>query len=126
MTSGSNCRHLNRPQNEEARRSIWPAYHGVTAKLQHFHFTCEFAHVLSFFWVWSGDGCQQLGGIDLRNLLTDYVRKVPADLRTILLPFVYGLFGGLAAVAFQKGASIIFSMPAISQPISDVTPPILN
>src|SRR6201987_1064678 len=58
----------------------------------------------------SGDGCEQLGGIDLRNLLTDYVRKCPADLRTILLPFVYGLFGGLAAIAFQKGAGIRFSI----------------
>src|SRR6201987_3072438 len=37
MTSGSNCRHLNRPQTEEARMSIRPAYHGVTTKLQHFH-----------------------------------------------------------------------------------------
>jgi hypothetical protein len=27
---------LNRPQTEDARRSIRPAYHGVTAKLQHF------------------------------------------------------------------------------------------
>jgi hypothetical protein len=36
MTSGSNWRHLNRPQTEDARRSILPAYHGVTAKLQHF------------------------------------------------------------------------------------------
>jgi Calcineurin-like phosphoesterase len=27
---------LNRPQTEESRRSIEPAYHGVTAKLQHF------------------------------------------------------------------------------------------
>src|SRR5258707_5404427 len=36
MTSGSNCRHLNKPQTEEARRTIRPAYHGVTAKLQHF------------------------------------------------------------------------------------------
>jgi hypothetical protein len=27
---------LNKPQTEEARRSIRPAYHGVTAKLQHF------------------------------------------------------------------------------------------
>jgi hypothetical protein len=35
-TSGSNCRHLNRAQTEDARRSILPAYHGVTAKLQHF------------------------------------------------------------------------------------------
>src|SRR6516225_9040383 len=59
--------------------------------------------------VGSGDSREQLGGIDLRNLLIDYVRKVPTDLRTILLPFGYGLFGGLAAVAFQKGASIIFS-----------------
>jgi chloride channel protein, CIC family len=40
----------------------------------------------------------------------DYIRKLPIDLRTYLLPFIYGLFGGLAAVAFQKGASIIFSM----------------
>src|ERR1700751_1327631 len=31
-----NCRHLNRPQTEDARRSILPAYHGVTAKVQHF------------------------------------------------------------------------------------------
>ena len=40
--SGSNCRHLNRPQTEEARMSILmstrPAYHGGTAKLQHFRF----------------------------------------------------------------------------------------
>jgi pimeloyl-ACP methyl ester carboxylesterase len=28
---------LNSPQTEDARRSIRPAYHGVTAKLQHFH-----------------------------------------------------------------------------------------
>src|SRR4029077_5114955 len=38
MTSGSNCRHLNKPQPEEARRSIRPAYHGLSAKLQHFLF----------------------------------------------------------------------------------------
>src|SRR6516162_9984392 len=36
ITSGSNCRHLKRPQTEEARRSIRPTYHGVTPKLQHF------------------------------------------------------------------------------------------
>ena len=36
MTFGSNCRHLNKLQTEEARRSIRPAYHGVPAKLQHF------------------------------------------------------------------------------------------
>jgi len=35
MTSGSNCRHLNKPQTEEARRSIQPAYHGLPVKLQH-------------------------------------------------------------------------------------------
>ena len=46
----------------------------------------------------------------MRNLLADYVRKVPAHLRTNLLPLIYGLFGGLAAVAFQKAASVIFSM----------------
>jgi len=46
----------------------------------------------------------------LRNLLADYIRKLPIDLRTYVLPFIYGLFGGLAAVAFQKSASIIFSI----------------
>jgi chloride channel protein, CIC family len=43
-------------------------------------------------------------------LLADYVRKLPIDLRTYILPFIYGLFGGLAAVAFQKLARILFSM----------------
>jgi hypothetical protein len=38
IISGSNCRHLNKPQTEEARRSIRPAYHGLPAKLQHFPF----------------------------------------------------------------------------------------
>jgi H+/Cl- antiporter ClcA len=51
-----------------------------------------------------------LGGTDLRNLLADYVRKLPIDLRTYLLPFIYGLFGGLFAVAFQKRANILFSI----------------
>lgn len=46
----------------------------------------------------------------MRNLLADYIRKLPIDLRTYVLPFIYGLFGGLAAVAFQKSASIIFSI----------------
>src|SRR5260221_8557086 len=36
MTSGSNCRHLNKPQTEDASRSILPAYHRMTVKLQHF------------------------------------------------------------------------------------------
>jgi hypothetical protein len=43
-------------------------------------------------------------------LLADYVLKVPVHLRTNLLPLIYGLSGGLAAVGFQKAASIIFSM----------------
>jgi chloride channel protein, CIC family len=46
----------------------------------------------------------------LRTVLADYVRKLPVDLRTYILPFIYGLFGGLVAVAFQKLASILFSM----------------
>jgi hypothetical protein len=39
MTSGSNCRHLNKPQTEEARRSIRQAYHGLPVKLQHCRYT---------------------------------------------------------------------------------------
>src|SRR5260221_10025467 len=39
MTSGSNCRHLNKPQSEDARRSIQLPYHRMTAKLQHFRKT---------------------------------------------------------------------------------------
>ena len=50
-----------------------------------------------------------VGGIDLRNFLAAYARRLPLGLRTYILPIVYGLFGGLAAVAFQKGASIISS-----------------
>ena len=46
----------------------------------------------------------------MRNLLAGYIRKLPIDLRTYVLPFIYGLFGGLAAVAFQKSASAIFSV----------------
>jgi len=53
---------------------------------------------------------ESIGGIDLRNLLAVYVRKLPIDLRTYQLPFIYGLLGGLAAVAFQKAASVIFSI----------------
>jgi hypothetical protein len=46
----------------------------------------------------------------LRTVITDYVRKLPVDLRTYILPFIYGLFGGLAAVAFQNLAGVLFSM----------------
>src|SRR5258708_12815178 len=38
MTSGSNCRHLNKPQTKDARRSVQLPYHRMTAKLQHFPF----------------------------------------------------------------------------------------
>src|SRR5271169_5737951 len=65
------------------------------------------------------------GGIDLRNLFADYVRKLPIDLRTYILPFIYGLFGGLAAVAFQKLVSILFSvfweMPSQQMPSGTFT-----
>ena len=46
----------------------------------------------------------------MRNVLADYVRKLPIDLRTYILPVIYGLFGGLAAVAFQKLAVVLFSI----------------
>ena len=46
----------------------------------------------------------------MRNLLTGYVRKLPIDLRTYLLPFINGLLGGLAAVAFQKAVSTLFTI----------------
>ncbi len=46
----------------------------------------------------------------MRNLLAEYVRKLPIDLRTYILPLIYGLFGGLAAVAFQKLVNILFSI----------------
>jgi chloride channel protein, CIC family len=50
------------------------------------------------------------GRTGLRKFLIDCIRKLPIDLRTYLLPSIYGLFGGLAAVAFQKGTSILFSV----------------
>jgi len=53
---------------------------------------------------------RSFGGIDLRNLLIEYLRKVPVDLRTYLLPFIYGLFGGVAAVGFQKTVNVLFSI----------------
>src|ERR1700693_3384150 len=47
MTSDSNCRHLNKSQTEEARRSIRQAYHGMTSKLQHFLFEDLFSGLTS-------------------------------------------------------------------------------
>ena len=52
----------------------------------------------------------------LRTVIADYVRKLPVDLRTYILPFIYGLFGGLAAVAFQKLAGVLFSYSGKSRP----------
>jgi CIC family chloride channel protein len=46
----------------------------------------------------------------LRNFLAAYVRKLPIDVRTYLLPFIYGLLGGLAAVAFQRVVGVMFSI----------------
>ena len=45
----------------------------------------------------------------MRERFIDYIRKVAADIRTYLLPAVYGLCGGLAAVAFQSALSFVFS-----------------
>ena len=41
MTSGSNCRHLKRPETEGVSRSIERAYQIIPAKLQHFLFSKE-------------------------------------------------------------------------------------
>jgi CIC family chloride channel protein len=46
----------------------------------------------------------------LKELVIDYIRRVAADFRTFLLPAVYGLCGGLAAVAFQSVVNIVFSI----------------
>jgi len=43
-------------------------------------------------------------------LLAGDVGKLPIDLRTYLLPFIYGLLGGLAAVAFQRAVSTLFTI----------------
>jgi chloride channel protein, CIC family len=47
---------------------------------------------------------------NLRKLLIDCLREVPANLRTVLLPVVYGLAGGSAAVAFQRVTAMVFSI----------------
>jgi H+/Cl- antiporter ClcA len=46
----------------------------------------------------------------LKELVIDYTRKIAADIQTFLLPAVYGLCGGLAAVAFQSAVNIVFSI----------------
>ena len=37
------------------------------------------------------------------RLLAKYLRAIPTDVRAYFRPFLYGLFGGLAAVGFQAG-----------------------
>jgi len=45
----------------------------------------------------------------LRELVIDSIRKVATAIRAFLLPAIYGLCGGLAAVAFQSALNITFS-----------------
>ena len=44
----------------------------------------------------------------MREFFIDYARRIGNDLQTLLLPAVYGLFGGLAAVVFQSLVSVVF------------------
>jgi chloride channel protein, CIC family len=46
----------------------------------------------------------------LPKTLVDYIRKIPIDLRTYILPVIYGILGGSAAVAFQKATSVLFAI----------------
>src|SRR5580693_4781860 len=71
MTSGSNCRHLNKPQTEEARRSIRPAYHGLPAKLQH----CPFANLILVGWLNDAGNY----GIFVQNTETKKLQKVTSE-----------------------------------------------
>jgi chloride channel protein, CIC family len=47
---------------------------------------------------------------NLRELVIAYIRKIAVDIRGFLLPAVYGLCGGLAAVAFQSALNLTFSI----------------
>ena len=50
-----------------------------------------------------------MNGVSLaRNLLVRFKSLLPSDLRTYYQPFIYGLVGGLSAVAFQVLTQIIF------------------
>ena len=42
--------------------------------------------------------------------LVDYIRKIPSELRTYVLPVIYGILGGSAAVAFQKATTVLFTI----------------
>jgi len=41
------------------------------------------------------------------RLLAKYLRAIPTDVRAYFRPFLYGLFGGLAAVGFQAGIKVL-------------------
>jgi hypothetical protein len=51
----------------------------------------------------------EMNGVSLaRNLLVRFKSLLPSDLRTYYQPFIYGLVGGLSAVAFQVLSQILF------------------
>jgi chloride channel protein, CIC family len=41
------------------------------------------------------------------RFLAKYLRAIPIDIRAYFRPFLYGLFGGLAAVGFQVGVKVL-------------------
>jgi chloride channel protein, CIC family len=50
-----------------------------------------------------------MNGVNLiRTILVRLKGVLPADLRTYYQPFIYGLVGGLSAVAFQGSAQVLF------------------
>jgi chloride channel protein, CIC family len=50
-----------------------------------------------------------MDGVNLiRTLLVRFKSALPLDLRTYYHPFIYGLVGGLSAVAFQVGVQLLF------------------
>jgi H+/Cl- antiporter ClcA len=57
-------------------------------------------------------GCMgeiEMNGVSLaRNLLVRFKSLLPSDLRAYYQPFIYGLVGGLSAVAFQASAQALF------------------
>ena len=44
---------------------------------------------------------------DKMRFLAKYLQAIPIDLRSYLRPFLYGLIGGSAAVAFQLGIKLL-------------------
>ena len=41
------------------------------------------------------------------RLLAKYLQAIPTDVRAYFRPFLYGVFGGLAAVGFQTGIKVL-------------------